>query len=191
MSTQGTKPDVWFTPCRLQRRYLVKVEPGAELPAALLSFAEQAGVRQGVLLSAQGSVSDLTFATIRAGSKLPITWPRMPIHRLEGPLSLISLEGNLFPDEQGELDCQLVVAAARSSGEVIGGRLISARVFATCELLFSEYSVEGVERHRSITGGVETLHLNPSGEATESLTAGSHPDVREGAELPGSERSQS
>ncbi|PIE22004.1 MAG: hypothetical protein CSA62_14760 [Planctomycetota bacterium] len=150
---------VWFADCDLQRRFLVKVEPGGELPGALHVFAEQAQLTQGVVLSAQGSISDLTFANIRAGSKLPITWPRMPIHRIEGPLNLLSLEGNLFPDQNGKPDCQLVVTAARSNGEVIGGVLLSARVFATCELLFAEYSAEGVERHRSATGGVETIYL--------------------------------
>lgn len=157
-SEQGQR--VWFTPCKLQRRFLVKIEPGGQLPGALLEFAQQAELTQGVVLSAQGSISELTFANIRAGSKLPITWPRMPIHRVEGPLNLLSLEGNLFPDELGNLDCQLVVTAARSNGQVLGGRLLGARVFATCELLFTEYSAEGVERHRSATGGVETIYMN-------------------------------
>ena len=160
MSEERTSNRVWFKPCQLQRRFLVKVEPGGELPGALLHFAQQAALRQGVVLSAQGSITDLTFANIRAGSKLPITWPRMPIHRVEGPLNLLSLEGNLFPDELGDPDCQLVVTAAKSNGQVIGGRLLGAKVFATCELLFTEYSVEGVERHRSPTGGVETIFMS-------------------------------
>ncbi len=155
-----TDQRVWFTPCKLQRRFLVKIEPGGELPGALLEFAQRAKVSQGVVLSAQGSISNVTFANIRAGSKLPITWPRMPIHRVEGPLNLLSLEGNLFPDELGNPDCQLVVTAARSNGQVVGGRLLGARVFATCELLFTEYSAEGVARHRSATGGVETIYMN-------------------------------
>jgi predicted DNA-binding protein with PD1-like motif len=182
MSEAKTAQQVWFTPCQLQRRFLVKLEPGGELPGALLQFAQQAELTQGVVLSAQGSIFDVTFANIRAGSKLPITWPRMPIHRVEGPLNLLSLEGNLFPDEQGNPDCQLVVTAARSNGEVVGGRLLGARVFATCELLFTEYSAEGVERHRSATGGVETIYMNAiDHEASETVeTPRAYPDDTQG-----------
>ncbi|MBW2733179.1 MAG: DNA-binding protein [Deltaproteobacteria bacterium] len=166
MSEQASHKNVWFTACKLERRFLVKVDPGGELPAALMEFAQQADVCQGVVLSAQGSICDVSFANIRAGSKLPITWPRMPIHRLEGPLNLLSLQGNIFPDEQGNPDCQLVVSAARSNGQVVGGRLLSARVFATCELLFTEYSATGVKRQRSITGGVETLFMGSRDDDT-------------------------
>jgi hypothetical protein len=49
--------------------------------------------------------------------------------------------------------------AARSSGDVLGGHLFSARVFATCEVVLSELVAEGLERHLSRTGGVPTVFI--------------------------------
>ena len=55
------------------------------------------------------------------------------------------------------MDAHLHIFAAKSSGEVVGGHLIDAEVFATCEIVLSEYIVEGVERQHSTRGGVDTL----------------------------------
>jgi predicted DNA-binding protein with PD1-like motif len=109
------------------------------------------------VVSAVGSVQDLAFRGIKSGARLPITPPRMHLHEVPGPLELLGLAGNLLPDEQGEIDCHLHVIAARSSGEVLGGHLYDARVFASCEIVLSEIRAEGVERHLSRTGGIPTF----------------------------------
>jgi predicted DNA-binding protein with PD1-like motif len=97
------------------------------------------------------------FSDIQAGARLPITEPRMPVHRVEGPLDLLGLEGNLVPDEDGRVNSHLHIFAAKSSGEAIGGHLLEAEVFATCEIILGEYIVEGVERQHSTRGGIDTL----------------------------------
>ena len=53
--------------------------------------------KHGVIVSAIGSVRNVTFSDIQAGAHLPITEPRMPVHSIEGPLDLIGIEGNLVP----------------------------------------------------------------------------------------------
>jgi predicted DNA-binding protein with PD1-like motif len=108
-------------------------------------------------VSAIGSVRGVQFSDIQAGARLPITEPRMPVHLVEGPLDLLGLEGNLVPNETGKVDPHLHIFGAKSSGEVVGGHLIEAEVFATCEIILSEYIVEGVERQHSTRGGVDTL----------------------------------
>jgi hypothetical protein len=81
----------------------------------------------------------------------------MPVHRLDGPLDLLGLEVNLVPSEEGTIDPHLHIFAAKSSGEAVGGHLIEAEVFATCEIVLGEYIVEGVERQHSARGGVDTI----------------------------------
>ena len=146
-----------FRECRQGRRFFIRVLPGARLVEELLQFARTVDLRHATIVSAVGSVRDVEFSDIQAGAHLPITEPRMPVHRVEGPLDLLGLEGNLVPNETGKVDAHLHIFAARSSGEAIGGHLREAEVFATCEVILSEYIVEGVERQHSTRGGVDTL----------------------------------
>jgi predicted DNA-binding protein with PD1-like motif len=150
----------WFKEVEQGRRFLIKIAPGEPLQASLLAFAREAGVTHAVIVSAIGSVRDVEFRGIKTGAKLPITEPRIHVHQVEGPLELLGLAGNVFPDDQGGLDCHLHVLVARSSGEVLGGHLYDARVFANCEIVLSELRAEGVERYHSKTGGVPTVHLD-------------------------------
>jgi len=146
-----------YRECRQGRRFFIRVLPGAKLVEELLRFARAVELRHAAIVSAVGSIRDVEFTDIQAGARLPITEPRMPVHRLEGPLDLLGLEGNLVPNEEGRVDAHLHVFAARSSGEAVGGHLSDAEVFATCEIILGEYIVEGVERQHSMRGGVDTL----------------------------------
>ncbi len=149
----------WYKQVEQGRRFVLKISPGEHLQEKLLAFARAVGLRHAVIVSAVGSVRDVEFRGIKAGAKLPITPPRMHLHRVEGPLELLGLTGNILPDERGELDCHLHVMASRSSGEVLGGHLFGARVFATCEVVLSELTADGLERHLSRTGGVHTVFI--------------------------------
>jgi len=150
---------LWYREVEQGRRFLVKLAPGEHLKPRLVEFAAAVGLTHAVVVSAVGSVQDLSFRGIKSGAKLPITPPRMHLHELAGPLELLGLSGNLLPDEQGRTDCHLHVMAAKSSGEVVGGHLFDARVFATCEVVLSELKAEGVERHVSRTGGIPTVFI--------------------------------
>lgn len=149
----------WQKQVEQGRRFVLKIEPGEPLEARLLDFARAVELRHAVLVSAVGSIQDLVFRGIKAGAKLPITPPRMHLHEVAGPLELLGLSGNIMPDAQGQPSCHLHVMAARSSGDVLGGHLFSARVFATCELVLSELVADGLERHLSRTGGVPTVFI--------------------------------
>jgi predicted DNA-binding protein with PD1-like motif len=151
----------WFKEVEQGRRFVIKIAPGESLPQRLVEFAHAAGVKNAVVVSAVGSVRDVRFRGIKTGAKLPITMPRVQLHDVEGPLELLGLTGNVFPDEQGAIDCHLHVLAGKSSGEVLGGHLLDARVFATCEIVLTEILAEGLERHLSKTGGIPTVFIDP------------------------------
>jgi hypothetical protein len=151
---------MWFKEVSQGRRFIIKLAPGERVQPRLVEFAASAGVSHAVVVSAVGSVRDVRFRGIKAGAKLPITASRVHDHTVEGPLELLAFTGNLFPDEKGEIDCHLHVLASRSTGEVLGGHLYDATVFATCELVVSELHGAGIERHQSKTGGVRTVYLD-------------------------------
>jgi len=150
----------WFKEWTQGRRFVIKISPGESIRDRLQAFALQAGVKNALLVSAVGSVKNLSYRGIKAGARLPITPPRMHLHEETGPLELLGLEGNLIGDEKGEVDCHLHVLAGRSSGEVVGGHFFDAEVFATCELLLTEMLIQGVERHPSRSGGIATIFID-------------------------------
>lgn len=154
---------LWYKEYAQGRRFVIKVSPGERVIAQLLKFAGETGVRNAVIVSAVGSLQNVRFRGIKTGARLPITPPRMQVHEVEGPLELLGLEGNLFPDERGEIDCHLHTMLGKSSGEVIGGHLFDAEVFASCEILLTEVLVEGIERHASKSGGVPTIFISEEG----------------------------
>lgn len=156
---------IWYRECPPGRWFIIKIPPGETLGERLVEFARTAGVKQAAIVSGIGSVRDIRFRGIKTGAKLPITVPRMHRHDVEGPLELLGLTGNIFPGEDGEIDCHLHITVALSSGEVIGGHLYEAVVFATCEIVLVEFHAEGIERHRSKSGGIPTVYIKPEGRA--------------------------
>lgn len=150
---------LWYRECTTGRRFIIRIESGAKITATLLDFARSQNIHFASMVSAVGSVRDIEFTDIQAGANLPMTGPRIKTHRLEGPLELLGLEGNIAPNAEKQLGAKFYILGSKSSGEVVGGRLVEAVVFATCEIVLAEYVVEGIERHHSVTTGVDTLYI--------------------------------
>lgn len=149
-----------YRECQTGRRFIIHLEPGAHIPAALVEFARAEQIPFASLVSAVGSIRMVEFTDIQAGAMLPMSGPRTKTHKLEGPLALLGLEGNIAPHASGRVDAQLHVLGSKSSGEVVGGRLVDAEVFASCEIVLAEYAVEGVQRHFSEASGIDTLVID-------------------------------
>jgi uncharacterized protein len=154
---------LWYKECSTGRRFIIKITPGESLTTRLLQFAHVADVRYAMIVSALGSVKNVKLRGIKTGAKLPITLPRITIHDIEGPCELLGLQGNIVPGQDDLLDFHFHIMMSKSSGEVLGGHLYDAEVFATCEIVLSEIDVEGVERHVSKIGGIPTLYIDEEG----------------------------
>lgn len=150
---------VWYKEAKPCRSFMIKILPGGDLVEKLSETVKELGVAHAVIVSAIGSVSEARFRGIKTGATLPITVPRMTVHEIDYPLELLGLNGNIFPDENGEPDCHLHIQLSKSSGEVLGGHLFTAKVFATCEIMITELSAEGIERHFSKAGGTPTIFI--------------------------------
>ena len=148
---------VWYKEYKQGRRFLVKIRPGESLVANIKQIAVQEEIHNAVILSAIGSVKNVHLNDIKSGAKLPITPARLTFHELEGPLELLSLTGNIVPAETGQANCHLHIMASKSSGDVVGGHMQDAEVFATCEIVLVELMLEGIERHPSKSGGTPTI----------------------------------
>lgn len=142
------------------RRFLLKILPGESLLQKLLAFTEEENVHHAVIVSATGSVKNVRLNDIKSGAKLPITPARLTPHQIEGPLELLGLHGNIVPSDTTDLTCHLHIMASKSSGDVVGGHLHDAEVFASCEIVLTELLVEGVERHLSKSAGTANIFFS-------------------------------
>lgn len=141
------------------RNFLIKIEPGESLRTRLNNVVLDAKIGHAVIVSAVGSVCKAEFRGIKSGARRPISEPRMSRHHLEGPLELLGLEGNLITDNSGAVDIHLHVLMGKSSGEVVGGHLFDAEVFAGCEIALCEMQVTGVGRYLSKSSGTPAIYI--------------------------------
>lgn len=149
----------WYKEYTQGRRFFLKILPGQSVQENIKALVVKEKVKAGVILSAIGSVRNLRINGIKSGAKLPITPARLTPHVLEGPLELLGLSGNIVPGLDGAPDCHLHVLAGKASGDVVGGQLEDAEVFATCEIVLIELMLDGVERHKSKSGGTSTIYF--------------------------------
>lgn len=149
----------WYKEYSQGRRFFLKILPGQSLVDNIKNLVLRENIKSSVILSAIGSIRNVRVNGIKSGAKLPITPARLTPHRLEGPLELLGLTGNIIPGEDGQPDCHLHVIAGKSSGDVVGGQLDDCEVFATCEIVLVETVVDGIERHRSESGGASTIYF--------------------------------
>ena len=147
----------WYKEYSQGRRFFLKILPGQSLKANIRNLVIQEKIKVAVILSAIGSIRNVRINGIKSGAKLPITPARLTFHELEGPLELLSLTGNIVPAESGQANCHLHIMASKSSGDVVGGHLQDAEVFATCEIVLVELMLDGIERHLCETGGTSTI----------------------------------
>lgn len=149
----------WYKEYSQGRRFFLKILPGQSLVDNIKNLVLRENIQSSVILSAIGSIRNVRVNGIKSGAKLPITPARLTPHRLEGPLELLGLTGNIIPGEDGQPDCHLHVIAGKSSGDVVGGQLDDCEVFATCEIVLVETVLDGIERHRSQSGGASTIYF--------------------------------
>jgi predicted DNA-binding protein with PD1-like motif len=149
----------WYREYSQGRRFFLKILPGQSLKANIRNLVIQEKIKVAVILSAIGSIRNVRINGIKSGAKLPITPARLTPHELEGPLELLGLSGNIVPGADGQPDCHLHVMAGKASGDVVGGQLDDAEVFATCEIVLVEVVLEGVERHKSSSGWTSTIYF--------------------------------
>jgi len=136
----------------LGRIWVTRLLPGDELIDGIIQVTQKAGIERAVVLSAVGSVRDVTVRAARKGARLPITPEQVDTHRLPGPFELLSLDGTIVPGEEGPF-CHLHPALGAQDGSVRGGHLLHGTVFSTVELMLAEVvGVSVVKRQSEETG---------------------------------------
>lgn len=104
-----------------------KFEAGESLLQTLESLAQSNGIREAIITSCIGSLSELKLRNLcswQEGS------PEFQRHVITESLEVVSAEGYIQPLSDGSLRVHIHIAAARSSGEMVGGHCEDATLLS-------------------------------------------------------------
>ncbi|MDA0769296.1 MAG: DNA-binding protein [Chloroflexi bacterium] len=103
-----------------------RFQPGESLIEDLETFANSEGIREATITSCIGSFSQLKLRNLcrRVEGN-----PEFQRQTLDENLELVSAEGYIQPSPEGGLRVHIHVAAARPSGEMVGGHCEDATIF--------------------------------------------------------------
>ncbi|MGI5841095.1 MAG: PPC domain-containing DNA-binding protein [Patescibacteria group bacterium] len=131
---------------KTDNKYIIKIKKGEKIVESLKRFCEGEKIQNGIV-SGVGAVDRAELAHYRVDAK------KYTPFVLEEALELISLNGNVFLDEDKTgLIIHLHSALGRPSGEMIGGHLVEARVAAACEILFENTETSISKKYDEETG---------------------------------------
>jgi len=125
-------------PGKLAKVVLARLRPGEDLIEGLTEACWAQGVKSGAITACIGSLQRASFFTvvplvnkIGAGYGDPV--------EMEGPLELVSAQGTIGVDVEGNLLIHMHGALADSRGNLHGGHLIKGRcpVLITCEAMIT------------------------------------------------------
>ena len=104
-----------------------KFQAGESLVDGLESLARANGIKEAIVTSCIGSLSELKLRNLcswQEGS------PEFQRHVINETLELVSAEGYIQPLPEGGIRVHIHIAAARPSGEVIGGHCEDATLLS-------------------------------------------------------------
>ena len=104
-----------------------KFEAGESLVDTLESLARENGIREAIVTSCIGSLSELKLRNLCSWEEGS---PEFQRHVFNETLELVSAEGYIQPLADGGLRVHIHIAAARPSGEMIGGHCEDATLLS-------------------------------------------------------------
>ena len=103
-----------------------RFQPGESLIEDLETLARSEGIREAIITSCIGSLSTLKLRNL-CGYEESV--PEFQRQVIDDTLELVSAEGYIQPLPEGGIRVHIHVAAARPSGEMVGGHCEDATVF--------------------------------------------------------------
>jgi len=141
---------------------MIRVHPGSDLVESITDVCGKLGIQSGSILSAIGSLQRASFLIavpmenkIGAGYSNPIV--------VEGPLELLSGQGNMGSDEEGNLFIHMHGVLSDGRGNAYGGHLIAGAcpVLITSEVMIGLF--DGMQNVHRYDPEVELKILTPVG----------------------------
>lgn len=117
----------------------IRLAPGEDVLASMHRMLLDARITQGVILS---GVASLEHATVRNIHNFPPSWPIRPedrhTSRIDGPLEILAMQGNVAAAPDGELiiHCHLEFSVGEPASHTFGGHLLEDTIVGTAGEIF-------------------------------------------------------
>ncbi len=122
---------------RLGRLKIARLSPGSDLFPTLEKLMQNVKIRHAVIVSAIGSLENVSFRNLKENIELPVTLEKTVLTEVKGPLELLTLEGSMMPMD-GKPFFHLHGIFGTTNGRVVGGHMFAGRVYTTLEISFAE-----------------------------------------------------
>ena len=145
------------------RVLVVRLKPGTDVLLGLQAACEEAGIKNGVIVSALGSLSRVSICnpTEQPGTKMGYGYGMPQI--LHGPWELLSASGVICHEENGELNLHVHISLSDPNGNAFGGHLTEGtKVLITVDAVIAE--LDGIQMERKYDDSVGFTILSPREE---------------------------
>lgn len=132
--------------------------PRTDLITELAAMARVKDCRRMCVVSALGTVCDVSLRNLKADASLPVVQANWQTTTAHGPFTLLALSGNLVP-MSGEPVLRLHAVLGAEDGSVLGGRLDAATVYSSVEVVCQEIARSWVIRKPCEETGLAELLL--------------------------------
>ena len=128
----------------------VRLKTHTDLMNGLKKVCEDNGIKQGIVLTGIGSVRKLTYQVLTPNDKVKLGAAYTDPTTMPGPIEILSLQGEIFQTEEGEMVLHLHGTFSDKDGKVYAGHLVPGGnpVLATLEATIAEVTgVNLIRRH--------------------------------------------
>jgi predicted DNA-binding protein with PD1-like motif len=137
----------------LSKAVMIRLHPGEDLIQGITAACVAQGMQGGAVVSCIGSLQRASFFTvIPLGNKIGAGYGDRI--EMEGPLELVSAQGTIGLDVEGNLLIHMHGALADGRGNLHGGHLLEGRcpVLITCEAMITFFEeVRAIQKYDAET----------------------------------------
>jgi len=133
---------VKYAPGELSRVIPLRLLPGTDLMTGLKKVCEENGVLHGTILSAIGTLRQLTIQIFVPKKEAKLGAGYNPPQTLPGPMEIMGIQGVIMETERGEVALHLHGVFCDQEGKTLGGHLVPGGnpILATLDVVIGEVS---------------------------------------------------
>jgi predicted DNA-binding protein with PD1-like motif len=135
---------------------LMRFVPDDDLLKELHKRIVEIGWFRATVLSCVGSLKEVTFRNPKGEASLPITPEKTIASDVKAPCEILSIQGNAFP-KGDEVIVHLHGIVGQPDGTTVGGHILAATVFTTCEMVIAQITGAKATRKKSEVTGLDEL----------------------------------
>ena len=145
---------------RLGRVVVIRLAPGTDLLGGMQQACEQYGIRNGVIISAIGSLNGVRFCDVEALPEKKCGYGYGRIMTLDETIELTGAGGVICSDAAGKINLHVHISMSDKNGKAYGGHLVAGtKVLMTADIVLGE--IEGISMLREYNEAMDVFLLSP------------------------------